>query len=103
MDDFVEVIRRLNRVPRPKSEGAPVGISAERVRTIAVRMNMQVPVELVQWLSVCNGYCMGPGGLFGMETTRDFFDIETYITIFPSWKAHGWIPSLATGAVTITA
>ena len=41
MDDFVEVIRRLNRVPRPKSEGAPVGISAERVRTIAVRMNMQ--------------------------------------------------------------
>jgi hypothetical protein len=97
MSQFERVTELLRLVPSPPGEELPAGITAPRVRAVANRLRTRFPEELVEWLGVSNGPCVGPGGLFGVETGRDFLDIEYVTRLFPHWIDKGWIPVAGDG------
>ena len=60
-------------------------------------MQVRPPEILLQWLAVSNGPCIGPGGLFGVATSRTDLDIERVLRLYPQWATKNWIPVAGDG------
>ena len=65
----LEIDRRyglLQIVPRPPGSDIPPGADEESIKQLAMLFSEPLPEELVEWLQLCNGPCIGPGGVFGV-------------------------------------
>lgn len=94
----VELIRDLlSRVPSPPEQALPAGISDEDLAGFERRTSISLPNDVRDWLAITNGPCVGPGGLYGVRSRRRDLDIETFLDLFPSWRAHKWIPIAGDG------
>jgi hypothetical protein len=58
---------------------------------------MRIPPEFRKWLARVNGGPIGPGGMFGVDSTVDAFSIRGCLKTFPEWKGLGWLPVAADG------
>ena len=92
-----EVIELLSKVPSPPDEGIPAGATEHQVAEYEKRLGLSIPNKLRAWLLTCNGPCVGPGGIFGMNTRRESQDIERILTLRPNWHEKGWIPIAGDG------
>jgi hypothetical protein len=82
-----EALALLDQVPRdPSGTWPPTGASAWEIREFARRNDLRIPPELEDWLAICNGAGVGPGGLYGIE------EIDRELEYRPIWRRRGWIP-----------
>jgi len=93
----LEVLNLLHRVLSPPDEAIPSGIPEETISEFEERLEIKVPSKFREWLTTCNGPCVGPGGLMGIRTLRRDLDIETIYSMYPVWKDNGWIPVAGDG------
>lgn len=81
-------LHRVPRAPEEVIEGASVG----ELAALRQVLGEEIPLQLKEWLQVCNGTTAGPGGIFGTGTDREYLNIEFYIEIYPVWRELDWIP-----------
>jgi hypothetical protein len=91
------VLRLLPQLLRPPGEPLPPGATGEQIDRLADCLGFPPPPELEHWLRCRNGPCVGPGGVYGIETARDFLDIRGYLALYPEWRERGWIPIAGNG------
>jgi cell wall assembly regulator SMI1 len=53
---------------------------------------MAVPSELREWLFVCNGANVNPGGIYGLGSAGSSISIETFLSREPLWIKKHWLP-----------
>jgi cell wall assembly regulator SMI1 len=87
----------LGRLQKPPGYQLPGGVDEEAARGFQRRMGLSMPFELIEWLRVCNGALVGPGGTYGIETRERWLDIEAILASYPAWRARGWIPAAGDG------
>ena len=97
MDELEEVCELLKSVPNKPGQELPGGIGRSAIQDFAKRSGFEVPEVLFEWLGRCNGPLVGPGGLFGLGTSKKFLDMEHLLSLFPSWRRQNWIPVAGDG------
>ena len=73
------------------------GASDEQLAGLRRTLGFEPPVELIDWLRVCNGVIAGPGGLYGADPPEDFLDIGGVLALYPAWRESQWIPVAGDG------
>jgi hypothetical protein len=56
-----------------------------------------LPEELVEWFQLCNGPCIGPGGVFGVAPASNWLQIEWHLKQHSAWLQKLWIPIAGDG------
>ena len=87
----------LVQVPREPNTALPPGATQEAVDEFEARTGISLPYELCKWLKMCNGPCVGPGGLFGVAPASEFLLMEVHLSYEPAWFVKGWIPVAGDG------
>lgn len=82
-------LRRLvdGAVRAPDTE-ALEGATAEDLRDLTTRLGRPVPESLSEWLTVCRGGRIGPGGIYGATPEDLFTDLAERTD--PQWLAQRW-------------
>ena len=94
----VEAVKDLlSKLPRPPKVSLPGGASDADIQAFSDRTGIKVPPPLAEWLKLCNGPMVGPGGLFGIPPVRKHLSIEYIYEIYPEWRAKAWIPLSSDG------
>jgi len=92
-----KIIELLKIVPKAPEHEIPEGLSAKEVLGAEQRIGISLPEELIKWLSISNGPCVGPGGIAGINPGKIGLDIEEHLARYRSWKKLGWIPIAGDG------
>lgn len=95
--DWNDVIVMMREAPMPPGEGLPAGVSETEIAECEQRLGMTLPPSLQSWLRACNGPCVGPGGIFGIQPRRKDLDMERILRIHPDWIRRNWIPVAGDG------
>ena len=89
-----EVLSLLHQVGHKINQKLPCGANQEQIDAFGKRMNMEVPRELREWLSVCNAPLIAQG-IYGIPPTRKPLCIE--YNLKPEYVALGWLPIAGDG------
>jgi cell wall assembly regulator SMI1 len=92
-----EVVRLMLAATRAPDQPHPGGATGEELRDLERRMGRSLPVSLLEWLRVCKGEAIGPGGVYGARPDRPHLDIARVLSGFPGWRDAGWIPVAGDG------
>jgi hypothetical protein len=95
--DWNEISSLLNRADRAPGTRLPDGIGALEAERLRSLLGDEVPTDLLNWLQIANGPCVGAGGLFGFGTSKHHLDIAFLWGLFPEWRQNGWIPVAGDG------
>lgn len=95
--DWNAIRELLTRSPNSPEDMPLRGIGTTEAEALRVMLAREIPSDLSQWLHIANGLCAGPGGLFGFGTREEHLDIEFLWSLFPDWRARGWIPVAGDG------
>lgn len=87
-----EVMHFLNQLPTPPGQPIPPGTNAEQLRIFEEEHSTPIPETMKDWLKLCNGPNVPPGGYFGIKTGINFLNIDYYWKMHPEWKEKKWIP-----------
>jgi hypothetical protein len=88
-----EILNLLHRVKSLGTASRPVKpASPEDIREFEMGSGRKLPAELTEWVSVCNGAAVNPGGLYSL---KDILSI--YKSLYPSWLAKGLVPIASDG------
>ena len=88
----------LDSVPGPPGEPLPEGVSDQSLADLVAALGRPLPTEMEAWLRHTNGPCVGPGGLFGVHTTRRSLDILATYELYPLWRQKSWLPVAGDGS-----
>jgi hypothetical protein len=98
---YDEILSLLERVPKPPEAGPPEGATRDQLDALERRIGFPVPASLRSWLSVCNGYIAGPGGLFGARPDDPFLDIAARfngeVEFLRERRTKRWLPIAGDG------
>ena len=92
-----DVLSLLPSLERPPGEALPDGASEEQIARAESVVGILFPPKLREWLSVCNGACVGPGGIVGLQQRRTIQDLSSILSLYPVWQSSGWIPVAGDG------
>lgn len=73
------------------------GASPEDLVALEGRLALPIPDQLREFLAVCNGARIGPGGFFGQRPDDPTFDLPAVVALWPNWAAKGWLPVAGDG------
>jgi hypothetical protein len=82
---------------RAPGDDEPVGASAAELAVLSDRLGRSLPLALRNWLSVCRGAAIGPGGVFGERPDRPSLDMAGIRDLYPDWRTLGWLPVAGDG------
>ena len=82
---------------RAPADDEPEGASAADLAVLSDRLGCTLPLALRNWLSVCRGAAVGPGGVFGERPDRPSLDMAVIRDLFPDWRLLGWLPVAGDG------
>ena len=89
----LEILNLLHRVKWLGTASGPIKpASLEDIREFEMESGNKLPAELAEWVSVCNGAAVNPGGLYSLKDI-----LSHYKSVNPSWLAKGWIPIASDG------
>lgn len=91
MENANRIKELITQSPAPP-EGIPGGTTLGAIDAFTNRTGVNVPEDMREWLQLSNGPCIGPGGIYGIETAREELDIEFIWKLRPRWKERRWIP-----------
>lgn len=92
-----EVVSLLCEVPRAPEQPFPGGADDLELVDLERRLGEPVPAVLADWLRVCKGEAIGPGGVYGAWFGRDPNDVAARREDHSSWREQGWLPVAGDG------
>lgn len=94
IDRVTTLVGECERAP---GEPLPAGATAKQLEGVEGRLGFKLPEELWAFLTRVNGPCVGPGGLFGIDTARDYLNMERMLEVYPRWRMRRWLPVASDG------
>lgn len=94
---FSEVLDLIEQAPRAPESGRCAGATPEQLAGLKSRLRFVLPDIYLSWLRICNGMLVGPGGLYGTETAKEFLDVEWVLGQYPGWMNSAWLPIAGDG------
>ena len=91
------IVRLIELVPREPGTSLPQGATEVELAAFERTTGMCLPIELIEWLKICNGPIVGPGGIYGVAPADKFVRIEAHFELYPEWKDRGWFPIAGDG------
>lgn len=88
--DALELLQRLWDYPEP-----PRRATSMEIDELGKAIEVPIPDEVREWLSVCNGSGL-IGGFYGTASGAGY-SIAYVLDLCPDWKAKGWIPVAGDG------
>ncbi|WP_328991299.1 SMI1/KNR4 family protein [Kribbella sp. NBC_01245] len=73
------------------------GATARELVELEARLGRALPAELVEFLGICRGAVIGPGGVFGHRPDKSYVDLPAVRTLYPEWQAGDWLPIAGDG------
>lgn len=73
------------------------GATPDELRQLEERLGRPLPPPLADWLRICRGAAIGPGGFFGHRPDRPYLDVPSCLQLFPEWVERDWIPVAGDG------
>ena len=92
-----EVADLVLDAPRAPEQSFPGGATELEIEDLQGRLGFPLPPALVDWLRVCKGEAIGPGGVLGARPDRPSLDIATTMDEFVAWRLNRWIPIAGDG------
>jgi len=92
-----EAKKLATQMKLPLGDTFPKGVQNEQIETFQKHFDINFPLELVMWLRFTNGPCIGPSGIFGINTIRKNLDIGYYFGLYPDWAKKKFIPIAGDG------
>jgi hypothetical protein len=92
--DVADLVSRAVRAPEAPS---PSGATDEDLAELQSRVPIPLPTPLRDWLRVCRGDAIGPGGVFGARPDDPSLDIGHRLAPHPEWLDLGWLPVAGDG------
>ena len=92
-----QILDLLGQVPRPPDAPPIRGASSESLQEFERSTGIELPDEIRQWWSVCDGDMAGPGGLYGVDPYDDFLSVRSVYELYPQWTAARWVPIAGDG------
>ena len=92
-----EVLALQRKAPAPPGNSLPTGTSDAALQCAESTYGITFPPKLRDWLLTSNGACIGPGGLVGIDASRDSSDLGAILNNYPTWRDKGWIPVAGDG------
>jgi cell wall assembly regulator SMI1 len=87
-----EVTRLAHEAVRAPGTSFPGGADDDEVADLQQAVGLPLPPDLVEWLRVCKGDRIGPGGFYGVRYSPNVTDIASVLDWFPHWRERGWLP-----------
>lgn len=75
----------------------PGGADDAEIADLREAVGVPLPPELEEWLQVCKGDVIGPGGLYGVRQPGGATSIASMLELFPGWRERGWLPVAGDG------
>jgi hypothetical protein len=92
-----EVVKLLLAAERAPGKPFPGGADDAELAELQSRLEIPLPVTLVDWLRVCKGDAIDPGGVYGVRPDQPDIDIAGTLSRLPGWRSRGWIPIAGDG------
>jgi SMI1 / KNR4 family (SUKH-1) len=92
-----EVTRLTHEAVRAPGNSFSGGANDAEIASLQQAVAGPLPADLVDWLRVCKGDLIGPGGLYGVRHTANVTDIASVLDWFPHWRERGWLPVAGDG------
>jgi hypothetical protein len=92
-----EVTRLAYEAVRAPGTLFPGGADDAEIADMQQAVARPLPADLVDWLRVCKGDFIGPGGLYGVRHSRYVANITSVLEWFPTWRERGWLPIAGDG------
>ena len=91
-------VRRLvHGAVRAPEEPCIEGASVQELGDLEQRLGRTLPAQLRDWLTICRGAAIGPGGFFGHLPDCPFLDLPSVLADYPEWRAQDWLPVAGDG------
>ena len=91
-------VRRLvHGAVRAPGESSIEGASIEQLEDLEERLGRALPAQLRDWLSICRGAPIGPGGFFGHRPDCPLLDLPSVLADYPEWREQEWLPIAGDG------
>ena len=97
MISIERVVELVNGAQRAPEEPHIRGASPEDLHHLEERLARRIPIQLRDWLLICNGAGIGPGGFFGNRADRPSLDLPAVLALYPEWHDQGWLPVAGDG------
>lgn len=94
MDELKELLILL---PADPMSHGPKGAERSVIENAESRLGISFPQQLRDWLGVCNGALLGPGGLYGVGCEIDEIDIIVLFQQNDFWKQNYLLPIAGDG------
>ena len=91
------VIRLAHEAARPPGASYSGGADDAEIADLQQAVALPLPADLVDWLRVCKGDLIGPGGLYGVRHSPNVTDIASALDWVPNWRQRGWLPVAGDG------
>jgi hypothetical protein len=92
-----EVVQLLLAAKRAPGQPFPGGADDGELAELQSRLGMPIPVTLVDWLRVCKGDAIDPGGVYGARPEQPSIDMASALSRLPGWRPRGWMPIACDG------
>ena len=92
-----DVRQLLSIVPRNPDRQVAGGADDDELADLERRLNRSLPGELIDWLRVCKGEAIGPGGLYGARPDVSHLDMAEELNHHNNWRTRGWLPVAGDG------
>ncbi len=96
-EGIAHIMSMIRRLPYPPGEDIPPGATETEIEALEKDLGFTVPAALKEWLSVCDGPCVGAGGIMGINPRRRMQNIRYILGLHPEWKRKCWIPVAGDG------
>jgi hypothetical protein len=73
------------------------GATQTEISELERRLGRPIPEQLHDFLMICNGARIGPGGFFGQRPADPDIDLPAIGALWPDWKQKGWLPVAGDG------
>ncbi|GIH08288.1 hypothetical protein Rhe02_63550 [Rhizocola hellebori] len=90
-------MRLAHEAVRPPGTSFPGGADEAEIADLQQAAGLTLPADLVDWLRVCKGDLIGPGGLYGVQDSPTVTGIASVLGWFPNWRERGWLPVAGDG------
>jgi hypothetical protein len=93
----LERVRGLVRGAVRAPEEVIRGGTPEELLALERRIDRSLPDQLREFLTVCNGARIGPGGFLGQRPDDPDCDLPTVLALWPGWSPKRWLPVAGDG------
>lgn len=91
------ILTLIQQVEHPPNMSLPNGVTEDDLNEFEFKTSIFLPPPLKEWLKICNGPIIGPGGIYGIPPAVDWLRIDIHLDYNPSWRDKKWIPIAGDG------